>query len=63
MKLHGMNLPAPENIIEAVRIARNIHAEQVEKNKRIMVSYRWNEYWVQVYDNVLKVLEKNLQKP
>lgn len=63
MKLYGIDLPAPDNIIEAVKIARNIHAKENERKKRRMVTHRWNEYWVQVYDNVLKVLEKNLQKP
>ena len=60
-RLYGFDLPKPTETTRAIKLARNIHYQCNRIRKRKTKLWYWDNYWVQVYDNVLREL-KELRK-
>lgn len=60
MKLYGEELPelVPENTSRAIRIARRLHQDCINKHTRNTKMRRWDKYWVEIYNLVLEQLSK-----
>jgi len=48
-----------ENVEEIVKICRDIHQDRVNGRVRNTKIQQWDKYWVNAYNLVLSVLERN----
>lgn len=60
MKMYGIDLPEikPENAKAIINICRDIHQLYIDNRKRNSKMQKWDIYWVNAYNVVLKELEK-----
>lgn len=61
MKLYGLDLPKliPENAAKIIRLAQRIHRQKNQTRvPRKTERWKWDNYWVEAYDVVLKELSK-----
>lgn len=61
MKLYGINLPelTNGNEIKILETCRDIHQYYINKRKRNTKAQRWDKYWVDAYNLIIKTLKEN----
>ncbi len=58
IELYGEELPEPipKNTSKAIRIARRLHQDDVNRHTRNTKMRRWDKYWIEIYNLVLEQL-------
>ncbi len=58
IELSGVELPEPitENTSKAIRIAKRLHQDEVNRLEENPKSQEWDKYWIEIYDLVLEQL-------
>lgn len=60
MKLYRIDLPDPKNVIGAVELLRHLYLKPHTRKRKQTERYKWDEYWIEVLDNVLEALKKKI---
>jgi len=59
MKLYGINLPEliPENATKILTTCRDIHQDEIDRDIRNTARHKWDQYWVNAYNVIIKRIE------